>query len=124
MFQAEVTDMRTSSAKAKGRRLQNEVVEILLEHFREHLEKGDLRAAIMGEQGEDIKRSPLAKRVLPFSFECKNQEKLNIWAALDQAAENCDEDDAAVVVFKRNRSTTYIALEFEAFIDLLKQSRA
>lgn len=116
--------MKPRSAKAKGRRFQNEVRELLLEHFKDQLEEGDLKTAVMGESGEDLKRSPLAKRILPFSFECKNQEKLNIWSALDQAAENCDEDDSAVVVFKRNRSVTYIALEFEAFIGLLKQSKA
>ena len=76
--------MNTRSAKAKGRRLQNEICRMLLEHFKENLQEGDLRPAIMGETGEDIKRSPLAKKIFPYSIECKNQEKLNIWSALKQ----------------------------------------
>jgi len=113
--------MKASSAKAKGRRLQNAVCELLMEHFKNELEPGDLRPAIMGESGEDIKRSPLAKRLLPFSFECKNQEKLNIWAAVRQAEENCPEGDDPVVVFKRNNSETYAVLRIEDFINLLEK---
>jgi hypothetical protein len=115
--------MKTRSAKAKGRRLQNEVCQMLLEHFKEKLQEGDLRPALMGESGEDIKRSPLAKRLLPFSFECKNQEKLNIWSALEQAAHNSGDGDSAVVVFKRNRSNTYVALDFEVFMNLLGNAK-
>lgn len=111
--------MKTRSAKAKGRRLQNEICGMLLEHFKEKLQGGDLRPAIMGETGEDIKRSPLAKQLLPFSFECKNQEKLNIWSALKQAQENRSEGDAPIVAFTRNRSDIYVALRFDDFLKLL-----
>ena len=76
-----------SSRKAKGRRLQNKVSELLLERH-DDLEPDDIRGAIMGESGEDIKMSPLARRKIPLSIECKNQEKLNIWSALTQANEN------------------------------------
>jgi len=114
--------MKTRSAKAKGRRLQNEVCETLVEHFKEKLESGDIRPALMGESGEDIKRSPLAKRLLPFSFECKNQEKLNIWSALEQAKANCPDGDLPVLVFKRNRSETHVAMRFEDFLKLLGES--
>ena len=60
--------MKTRSAKSKGRRLQNQVKELLLEAFTE-LEPDDIRTAIMGETGEDIKLSPAARREIPFSFE-------------------------------------------------------
>ena len=46
--------MKTRSAKSKGRRLQNQIKELLLESFKE-LEPDDVRSAIMGETGEDIK---------------------------------------------------------------------
>jgi hypothetical protein len=113
--------MKPKSAKAKARRLQDAVYEILVEHFRGRLDPNDLRTAIMGESGEDIKRSPLAKRVLPFSFECKNQEKLNIWSALEQAQENADDDDIPAVIFKRNRSDIYISMKFADFLRCLKE---
>ena len=69
--------MKTSSKKGKGRRLQNYVRNTLLEAFKS-LEEDDVKAAIMGESGEDIKLSPAAKRKIRYSFECKNVERLNI----------------------------------------------
>ena len=69
--------MKTRSAKSKGRRLQNQIKELLLESFKE-LEPDDVRSAIMGETGEDIKLSPAARRQIPYSFECKNQENLKL----------------------------------------------
>tara|TARA_R100000951_G_scaffold84108_2_gene71867 strand:- start:13835 stop:14095 length:261 start_codon:yes stop_codon:yes gene_type:complete len=72
----------------------------------------------MGESGEDIKLSPAAKDLIKFSFECKNQERLNIWESLVQAETNC-KNRIPVVVFKRNRSKTYIAFELEEFLTLI-----
>ena len=110
--------MKTRSAKAKGRRLQNKIRDLLLEEFKE-LEPDDIRTAIMGETGEDIKLSPAARKQIPFSFECKNQEKINIWSSLEQAEENSG-DSKPVLIFKRNRSKTYAVLEIEDFISLIK----
>ena len=110
--------MKTRSAKSKGRRLQNQIKELLLESFKE-LEPDDVRSAIMGETGEDNKLSPAARRQIPYSFECKNQEKINIWESLNQAEENSG-DYPPVLIFKRNRSKTYAVLELEDFIDLIK----
>ena len=110
--------MKTRSAKSKGRRLQNQVKDILLEAFTE-LEPDDIRTAIMGETGEDIKLSPAARKQIPFSFECKNQEKINIWSSLEQAEENSG-DSKPVLIFKRNRSKTYAVLKIEDFISLIK----
>jgi hypothetical protein len=111
--------MKTSSGKAKGRRLQNKVRDVLLEHFSDKLEPDDIRTAIMGETGEDIKLSPAARRLIPYSFECKNQEKLNIWSSLEQADENSG-DYPPVLIFKRNRSKTYVTVELEEFMKLIK----
>ena len=110
--------MKTSSGKAKGRRLQNKIRDLLLEHFSDKLEPDDIKVAIMGESGEDIKLSPAARKLIPYSFECKNQEKLSIWSSLEQAAENSG-DYPPVLIFKRNRSKTYVTIELEEFIKLI-----
>ena len=110
--------MKTRSAKSKGRRLQNKIKEILLEAFTE-LEPDDIKSAIMGDSGEDIQLSPAARKLIPYSIECKNQEKLNIWGALEQAEKNSG-DSKPVLIFKRNRSKTYAVLEIEDFINLIK----
>ena len=66
--------MKVKSAKAKGRKLQNNVVEELRKAYPE-LEDDDIKAQIMGVSGEDVVFSPLAKRLIGLSFECKNQER-------------------------------------------------
>ena len=45
--------MKTSSAKAKGRRLQQKVRDLLLETFTE-LQPDDIRSTSMGVSGEDL----------------------------------------------------------------------
>ena len=112
--------MKTRSAKNKGKRLQNRVRDLLLETFSD-LEPDDIRSAIMGETGEDIKLSPAARRLIPYSFECKNQEKINIWDSLQQAEENCGVYDP-VLIFKRNRSKTYAVINIEKFIELINEN--
>jgi len=64
----------TRSRKAKGRNLQNLVVNKLLDCSQD-LEPDDIKGAIMGEHGMDVKLSPAAFKVYPFKIECKNQEK-------------------------------------------------
>ena len=110
--------MKTRSGKAKGRRLQNKVRDVLIEHFSDKLEPDDIKVAIMGESGEDIKLSPAARKLIPYSFECKNQEKLSIWSSLEQAEENSG-DYPPVLIFKRNRSKTYVVVELEEFMKLI-----
>ena len=112
--------MKTSSKKGKGRRLQNFVRDRLLNSF-PTLEPDDIKAAIMGESGEDIKLSPAARKEIPYSFECKNQERLSIWSALEQADTNSN-NRIPVLVFKRNRSKTYLTIEFDEFIKLIGDS--
>lgn len=77
----------------------------------------------MGAGGEDILLSPAAFRLVPFAIECKNQEALNIWSALTQAAEHSPQENG-IVVFKRNKSATYVALRFDHFLELLQRAAA
>jgi hypothetical protein len=111
--------MKPRSAKNKGKRLQNKVRDIILEKF-DSLEPDDVRSITMGDSGEDILLSPAARRLFPFSVECKNQEKINIWEALDQAEGNSG-NHIPLVIFKRNRSKTYAVLEFEELLQLLDE---
>ena len=64
------------SRKAKGRRLQNWVRDTLLSIFKT-LDDNDVSCAIMGETGEDIKLSNPAKKLIPYSFECKNDRLID-----------------------------------------------
>lgn len=112
--------MKPSSAKAKGRRLQNIVARMIRETL--DLPESDVRPAIMGETGCDIKLSARAAAAFPFAVECKCQESLNVWAALDQAEENGQVANApALLIFKRNHSKMYAAVSFETLLGMCSE---
>ena len=112
--------MKPRSAKNKGKRLQNKIRDLILEKFNNILEQDDVRSITMGDSGEDILLSPVARRLFPFSVECKAQESLSIWSALQQAESNAGKH-IPLVIFKRNRSKTYAVLEFEELLKLLDE---
>jgi len=109
--------MKTSSAKAKGRSLQNTIREQLKLNFPE-LEEDDIKCQIMGCSGVDILLSPAAKKLIPYSIECKNQEKLNIWESLKQCEKNSN-GLTPVLFFKRNRTDVYAVIKMEKFMDFI-----
>lgn len=110
--------MKTSSCKAKGRKLQDYVAEKLFWTYRE-AEQGDFKPAIMGETGEDIKMSPLAKTLCPFDIECKNQERLNLWGSIEQTESNTAEGRIPLLIFKRNRSKVYACIELDYLLEMM-----
>lgn len=112
--------MKTQSAKAKGRRLQQFVVHRLLESFRD-LGEDDIRSTAMGQSGDDVQLSARARELIPYAFECKNQERLNIWSAIDQNEKRIRPGDTSVVVFKKNHSSVYAVVPFDHFMNLARQ---
>jgi len=113
--------MKSRSAKNKGKRLQNNVRDLILEKFQQ-LEEDDVRSITMGDSGEDILLSPAARKLFPFSVECKNQEKINIWSSLEQAETNSGKH-TPLLVFKRNRSKTYAVLQLDDLMRLLDEKQ-
>ena len=111
--------MNVKSSKAKGRKLQNMVRDLLRCSF-PSLEEDDIKSQTMGMTGEDIVLSPAARKLIPYSFECKNVERLQFWAAIEQAESNSDGRTPAVVV-KKNRREPYVAIPLESFIELIKE---
>lgn len=112
--------MKTSSAKSKGRRLQQHVRDVLLENF-STLEPDDVRSTGMGQSGVDIQLSPAAQSLIPLAIECKNQESISIWQCLSQAEKNSNDKLKPALVFKRNHSDVYVCLKFNDFISLMKK---
>ena len=111
--------MSAKSAKAKGRRLQNYLRDILRDKFPK-LEEDDIKSQTMGMAGEDIVLSPAARKIIKYSFECKNKERLDLWKSLVQAEENSS-DRCPVLVIKRNHSKVYAVIELDNFINLIKE---
>ena len=111
-----------ATRKAKGRRLQQNVVNTILKWFPKLTER-DVKSVPMGKSGEDIELSTAAIKYFPFAVEVKCQEKLNIWAALEQAeGENRDKNLIPMVIFKRNRSKIYCAFEFDKLIEIMGEN--
>ena len=111
--------MSVRSIKAKGRRLQNCVRDCLRVSF-PSLQEDDIKSQTMGMTGEDIVLSPAAQAAIPYSFECKNKERMDIWKSLLQCEENCNGREP-VLIFKRNNTKTYAVINLDAFIDLIKE---
>ena len=78
--------MKTSSAKAKGRKLQQWMRNLLIEKLEVHPE--DIESRSMGAGGEDLIMARAAREKFPLSIECKNQEKVNVWESYKQAEFN------------------------------------
>ena len=112
--------MKPRSAKNKGKRLQNAVRDMILENFTQ-LEPDDVVSTLMGDSGTDIKLSPAARKVFPYSPECKNQEKMNIWASLEQAEGNTKDGTTPVLFFKRNNTPVYAVIPAEHFFQLVNK---
>ena len=50
---------------------------------------------------EDIIMGKLSRQKFPYSVECKNQEKVNVWSAYEQVSESNCKGYEPVVVIKR-----------------------
>ena len=113
---------RIRAAKAKGRRLQQMVRDLFLKHA-PSLEPDDIRSTTMGESGEDILFSPAARRVYPYSVECKNQERLNMWKTIEQCEGNAN-GHTPLVIIKRNGQQPYACVPLSHFIELIGETNA
>ena len=107
--------MKTQSAKAKGRRLQQWFRDLLIEKLNIHPE--DIESRSMGAGGEDLIMARAAREKFPYSVECKNQEKINLWEAYNQAQQN-SKNHEPVVILKRNNSKPVILIDAEYFVKL------
>ena len=110
--------MKTQSAKAKGRKLQKWMRELLIEKLDIHPE--DIESRSMGAGGEDLIMARAAREKFPMSVECKNQEKVNVWESYKQAEDNSKEYEP-VVVIKRNNSKPLILVDAEYFVSMFKK---
>ena len=114
--------MKTQSCKSKGRRLQQKVANDILAAF-PHLKADDCVSTSMGAPGEDIRLSQSARLSVPFSIECKNVERINIWSCLEQCLANSKEHTPCLV-FSKNRSDVYACIPWSTFLQLLVPSNS
>jgi Holliday junction resolvase len=104
------------NANKKGKRFELQVAKYLSNMFNSKISRTpnsgglSLKGDIMATQGI----------LSEFNWECKNQEKLNIWKALEQSANDCiGSHKQPLVVFTKNFEKDYCALRLEDFVQLL-----
>ena len=111
--------LKPSSAKAKGRVLQQAVRDLIIAKF--GLEPDDVRSVSMGVSGEDLLLSPAARRKLPISVECKSRATISVYGHYQQAKDNCKGHEP-VLVIKQNRDKPLVVVDCDYFFDLLRRS--
>jgi hypothetical protein len=110
--------MKVASAKAKGRRLQQKFMQLLIEEL--NIDPEDIESRSMGAGGEDLIMSKAARTKFPFSVECKNQERMNIWSAWEQAINNKGIYEPLVVI-KKNGVDPLVVLDAKVFMNYVKE---
>jgi hypothetical protein len=94
--------LETQFSKGKRQSIPAVVRDLILAKF--SLEPDDVRSTSMGAGGEDILLSPLARRRVPLSIECKSREKIAVYGYYEQAEENSKGRGEPCVFIKQNRS--------------------
>tara|TARA_R100001443_G_scaffold113436_1_gene128095 strand:+ start:10256 stop:10609 length:354 start_codon:yes stop_codon:yes gene_type:complete len=104
------------NANQKGKRFELRIAKDLAKKFDTNIRRTP-NSGGLSIKGDILTTSGILSE---YSWECKNQEKLNIWKALHQS-----ESDAIgtlktpVVVFTKNHENDYCALRYEDFINIL-----
>ena len=104
------------NANKKGKRFELQVAKYLSKEFETSIRRTP------NSGGLSIKGDIMATQGIlsEFNWECKNQEKLNIWKALEQSRNDCiGSHKEPLVVFTKNFEKDYVALELKDFVQLL-----
>ena len=107
----------TINSKKKGDRFERDVAKQLNKKFNTNVRRTPMSGG-MSIKGDIIDINPYSV-LFDYHWECKNQEKLNIWKALEQARNDKPMGKTPVVVFRKNFERDYACLEFEDFMNLL-----
>jgi len=109
--------MRTSSCKAKGRRLQQRVRDDL-RAIAPALDPTDIESTPMGCNGVDVILTKAARTVFgELAIECKNVENLNVVRVFtDHAAKYADK--IPLLVHARNNTAPMVTLDWCTFLRL------
>ncbi len=111
------------SKKGKGRSFQNAVAEDLRQEL--GFTEQDIRPAIMGESGVDIKLSSPVLESFPYSIECKNQETVRFWEWWEQAEANAGKVKGTlpVLVMRKNYKKPVAVIDWQTFLTLTRGKR-
>lgn len=113
--------IKTSSAKAKGRSLQQWTCQQISDLLGIPWGKDELIASReMGQNGTDVRLVGEAQERFPFSVECKNQERWDVLAWIKQAQSNQKEGTNWLLICKKNQTKPVVIMDAMKFFELLK----
>ncbi len=110
--------MSPRSAKAKGRKLQNWVVEKLLDTFK-GLTNLDIRSTPMGVNGVDVQFSTAAYKKFPYDIECKNTERMTTLYNYYEQAISHETGGEPLLIVKMNHKKPLAIMDAEHFIKVV-----
>lgn len=108
--------MKPSSSKQKGRILQQWVRDKLLDKF-PTLEPDDVKSTSMGAGGEDVLLSPAARKLFPYTVECKSRARIAVYEWYEQAKGHKDHEP--LVFIKANHKLPLVIMSAEHFLKIL-----
>lgn len=109
--------IKTSSAKAKGRKLQQWTRDTILTNF-PTLNEDDVRSTAMGSNGEDIQFSQAARDALGVVIECKARASIAAYEWYEQATGHGNHEP--VLVMKADRKKPLAVVDAEWLFRLMK----
>lgn len=87
-----------------------------------HLESEDIVSRTAGVMGEDLIFSPLARKYIPFTTECKSNARFAIYTPLEQA-ENREKRWPPLLCIKGNHKRPLIVVYAEDFLDVINERK-
>ena len=113
--------IQISSAKAKGRKLQQWVCEKISQILGIPWGKDEMIASReMGQSGTDVRLVGEAKKRFPFSIECKWQESWALPSWIKQAKENQEEGTDWLLICKKSRMEPVVIMDAERFFEIVQ----
>lgn len=109
----------TAARKAKGRKLQQLVRDKVLEAFPK-LHQDDVKSTAMGQGGEDVQLSQAARKVFPYSIECKRHRAFAVYGPYEQAEKNSG-DYEPLLIIQGDRKKPLVLVDLDHFVDLTKK---
>lgn len=118
--------IKPSSAKNKGRRLQQwvcrRISQITGYPWGTSGEDQPIESRPMGQDGPDVRMESHVLRQFPYSVECKRVERWDVHDWIEQARKNRMSGTDWLIIAKRNRKDPVVIMDAETFFRLLGQS--
>tara|TARA_R110002153_G_scaffold175029_1_gene328331 strand:- start:3656 stop:3889 length:234 start_codon:yes stop_codon:yes gene_type:complete len=77
----------------------------------------------MGAGGEDVQLSPAARKLFPYSVECKAHKSFAIYTVMDQAETNCPKNIQPMGIIKADRRRPLVVIDAEYFFGIMESMK-